>query len=390
MPDFYPITRRLLWRLQPEKAHKVALAALRLGLGFFATDHRSRRPDPPILTQSLWGLTFTNPIGIAAGFDKDAWVPDRILGCGFGAVEVGTVTPKPQRGNDGPRVFRLDDQNSIINRMGFPSAGLSVVENRLAKRRRNRGIVGVNLGKNRNTSDAAVDYAEGVQRMAPLADYLVINVSSPNTPGLRDLQRREPLEALFDQVMHTRDAAQVRPPLLVKIAPDLSTEERADIAAVSLAAGIDGIIIANTTTTRPIGSEPPFDKPGGLSGPSLFELSTNLLSEFYELTSGRIPLIGVGGISTAEEAYAKIRAGASLLQIHTALIFAGMSLVGRIKEGLTRLLVADGFTNIADAVGADHRDGGRSKYPQRIQASSSSPALQHYISPELASLSAAD
>src|SRR3954447_2224568 len=388
MPDLYPLARRLLWRLEPETAHKVALTALRWHLGFFATDHRSRRPAPSILAQSLWGLKFDNPVGVAAGFDKDAYAPDQILKCGFGAVEVGTVTPKPQKGNDGERVFRLDGDASIINRMGFPSDGLAVVEKRINRRLKRRGVLGINLGKNRDTPDAAADYVEGVCRMAPFADYLVINISSPNTPGLRDLQRREPMEALVAKVMRARDAGTVRPPLLVKIAPDLSSDECADIAAVSLATGIDGIIIANTTTSRPAGSGERFKKQGGLSGPPLLHLSTELLSEIYKLTSGRIPLIGVGGISSAEDAYAKIRAGASLVQIHTALIFGGMSLVGQIKDGLVRLLSADGFANIADAVGANHKDGRRSLTRQTAPADRRYSS--EYASPGFASASTAN
>jgi len=252
--------------------------------------------------------------------------------------------------------------------MGFPSAGLNVVEKRLSGRRRARGIVGVNIGKNRETADAALDYAEGVRRMAPHADYLVINISSPNTPGLRDLQRREPLEALISRVMDARSDARVTPPLLVKIAPDLSTDETADIASVCLSTGIDGIIIANTTISRPSETTNAlFGQAGGLSGPYLFERSTKLLSDVYVLTSGRIPLIGVGGISNAEEAYAKIRAGASLIQIYTALIFAGMSLAERIKSGLTKLLAADGFVNISDAVGVDHRRDPRTASSKPVQ-----------------------
>lgn len=365
MPDLYPFARKLLWRLPPERAHKAALRALGLRLGFLVTG--PRHADPPILGQSLWGLRFPNPVGVAAGFDKDALVPNEMLNCGFGAVEVGTVTPRPQRGNDAPRLFRLDQENSIINRMGFPSAGLDVVEKRLSRRRRARGIVGVNIGKNRETADAALDYAEGVRRMAPYADYLVINVSSPNTPGLRELQRREPLEALISRAMDARSDAKATPPLLVKIAPDLSPDETADIAAVCLSTGIDGIVIANTTISRPSQTTAVFDQAGGLSGPYLFERSTKLLSDVYGLTSGRIPLIGVGGISNAEEAYAKIRAGASLIQIYTALIFAGVSLVERIKSGLAKLLAADGFANISDAVGVDHKRDPRISSSKPVQ-----------------------
>jgi len=355
MPDLYPLARQLLWRLPPEKAHKVALQALRAGLGFLASNERPSDPDSPSLAQSLWGLRFKNPIGVAAGFDKNALVPDKLLQCGFGAVEVGTVTPKKQLGNAEPRLFRLDKDNAVINRMGFPSAGLDVVGRRLARRRKNNGILGVNLGKNRDTKIASVDYVEGIRRMAPLADYLVINISSPNTPGLRDLQRRAPLKALMAEVMREREKIGLSVPLLVKIAPDLSEDELSDVATVALELGIDGIIIGNTTVTRPAGlKSPEAREQGGLSGPQLFELSTALLFEMYRLTSGRIPLVGVGGISSAEDAYAKIRAGASLVQIHSALIFSGLSLVSRIKAGLVKLLYADGFSNIADAVGADH------------------------------------
>jgi dihydroorotate dehydrogenase len=386
MPDLYPLARQLLWRLQPETAHNVALHALKAGLGFLSTNKQARGPDSPILKQSLWGLTFHNPVGVAAGFDKDALVPNEILRLGFGAVEVGTVTPQPQGGYDKPRVFRLDQDNSIINRMGFPSAGLDVVAKRLASRRKEAGILGVNLGKNRDTEIASLDYTEALRRIAPLADYLVVNISSPNTPGLRDLQRRAPLEALLTALMGEREKAEHRPPLLIKIAPDLSEEERADIAAVALDTNIDGIIIANTTTTRPKLAAGVGRPLGGLSGPPLFELSTELLSDMYRLTSGRLPLVGVGGVSSAEDAYAKIRAGASLVQIHSALIFKGMGLVGQIKAGLVKMLTADGFANITDAVGADHRDGG-----QRTRRSGATvhdfPQSRGYEMPHLPALS---
>ncbi len=345
MPDFYPLARQLLWRLPPETAHKVALWTLRAGLGFLASNEKADQLDPPSLGQSLWGLRFNNPVGVAAGFDKDARVPDALLRRGFGAVEVGTVTPRKQAGNSHPTLFRLDEDKAIINRMGFPSAGLDIVEQRLANRRKGCGVLGVNLGKNRDTTTpVSEDYAEGIRRMAPLADYLVVNVSSPNTPGLRDLQRRDPLKSLMTDLIAIRNKTIKKPPLLVKIAPDLNLEECSDVAAVVLETGVDGIIIANTTLSRPPNLKSRHSgEQGGLSGPQIFVLSTNLLSEVYRLTAGRIPLIGVGGISSAEDAYAKIRAGASLIQIHSALIFAGLSLTTRIKTGLTRLLSADGF-----------------------------------------------
>jgi dihydroorotate dehydrogenase len=349
VPDLYPLVRPLLRALPPEAAHRLTLTGLAAGLG-----GTSRTPDPPELRQRLWGLDFPNPIGIAAGFDKDARAPDALLRLGFGFVEIGTVTPRPQAGNPKPRVFRLEADAALINRMGFNSGGLDRVVERLAMRRR-EGIVGVNIGKNRDSADAAPDYTEGVCRAAPLADYLVVNVSSPNTPGLRDLQARAVLEALLRQVLAARDETGARPPLLVKIAPDLTPEERADIAAVTLATGIDGMIIANTTIARPPElRSPEATEAGGLSGRPLFAPSTALLSEMYRLTERKLPLIGVGGVASAEDAYAKIRAGGSLVQLYTALVYAGPALLARIKTGLAALLRRDGFASVAEAVGADH------------------------------------
>jgi len=350
VPDLYPFVRPLLRALSPETAHKITLAALAAGLG-----GSSRAPDPPELRQRLWGLDFPNPIGIAAGFDKDARVPEALLRLGFGFVEIGTVTPRPQPGNPRPRVFRLEADTALINRMGFNSGGLDRAIKRMTARRREAGIVGVNVGKNRDSADAAPDYIEGVRRAAPVADYLVVNVSSPNTPGLRDLQARAVLEELLRQVLAARDGAGAPPPLLVKIAPDLAPDERADIAAVALATGIDGMIIANTTIARPPDlRSPKSNEAGGLSGPPLFEPSTTLLAEMYRMTEGKLPLIGVGGVASAENAYAKIRAGASLVQLYTALVFAGPALLGRIKTGLAALLRRDGFASVAESVGADH------------------------------------
>jgi len=350
VPDLYPLVRPLLRALPPETAHRLSLAGLAAGLA-----GASHTPDSPELRQRLWEFDFPNPIGIAAGFDKDAHAAEALLRLGFGFVEIGTVTPRPQPGNAKPRVFRLEADGALINRMGFNSGGLDRVLNRLAARRRGAGIVGINIGKNRDSAEAAPDYAEGIRRAAPLADYLVVNVSSPNTPGLRDLQARAVLETLLRQVLAARDEAGVRPPLLVKIAPDLTAEECADIAAVALATGIDGMIIANTTIARPPElRSPQASETGGLSGRPLFAPSTALLSEMFRLTEGRLPLIGVGGVASAEDAYAKIRAGASLVQLYTALVFAGPALLYRIKTGLAALLRRDGFTSVAEAVGADH------------------------------------
>lgn len=350
MADFYALCRPLLRALPPETAHHLTLTALAAGLG-----GRTRTPDPAILAQRLWDRDFPNPIGIAAGFDKEARAPDALLGLGFGFVEVGTVTPHPQPGNPTPRVFRLEQDAALINRMGFNSGGLDGLVARLAARRFPAGVVGVNIGKNRDSADAAADYAACVRRSAALADYLVVNLSSPNTPGLRDLQARAALDALLRRLLAARRETGAAVPLLVKIAPDLSSEERADIAAVALATGIDGIVVANTTVARPPGLRSRLaGEAGGLSGRPLFARSTALLGEIYRLTEGRLPLIGVGGVASAADAYAKIRAGASLVQLYTALVFAGPALLGRIKVGLAELLRRDGFASIAEAVGADH------------------------------------
>ena len=352
MIDLYPLIRPVLRRLPAETAHNLTLRALEAGLGRLIVDRVARGPDPPILAQRLWGLDFPNPVGLAAGFDKDARVPEVMRGFGFGFVEIGTVTPRPQPGNAKPRLFRLEKDQAIINRMGFNSGGLDAAINRLHRRPRT-AIVGVNLGKNRDSSDAVADYAEGIRRAAGVADYLVVNVSSPNTPGLRDLQRRASLQALLVPLLRTRDVGRRRVPLLVKIAPDLTPEQREDIASVALAAGIDGLIVSNTTVDRPAGLVSPYAiEAGGLSGRPLFAASTSLLADMYGLTLGRLPLIGVGGVASAVEAYQKIRAGACLVQLYTALVFAGPSLVTDIKKGLAELLRAEGFTCIAEAVGA--------------------------------------
>jgi dihydroorotate dehydrogenase len=263
------------------------------------------------------------------------------------------VTPKPQPGNPRPRVFRLQEDEAVINRMGFNSEGLDAVAARL-KRRKRRGLVGANLGKNKESADAAADYATGAAALAPLVDFLVINVSSPNTPGLRALQSRDVLTALIGRVQAALTGP--KPPLLLKIAPDLTPEDRVDIAGAALETRIDGLIVANTTLARPGSLKSPHrDQTGGLSGRPLFEPSTALLGEMYRLTGGRVTLIGVGGIASGGDAYRKIRAGASLVQLYTALIYQGPGLVAAIRRDLAACLHADGFARLADAVGADHR-----------------------------------
>src|SRR5271166_514258 len=289
MPDLYPLIRPLLSRLPAEAANALSLCALQCGLGPLFLPRGIQTPDPASLRQRLWGLDFANPIGLAAGCDKDARVPDAMIELGFGFVEIGTVTPRPQSGNPKPRLFRLDEDRAIINRMGFNSGGLDAVVHRLS-RRRHSGIVGVNLGKNRDTEDAAKDYEEGILRAVEVADYLVVNVSSPNTPGLRDLQARAVLDALLRQLVDARDNTGFRTPLLLKIAPDLTENQRCDIAEVAFATGVNGLIVANTTVDRPADLRSRNARQGGgLSGRPLFSASTALVADMYRLTEKRLP-----------------------------------------------------------------------------------------------------
>jgi len=336
----------LLRLLPAERAHQVTVALLKAGLVPAAETVRD-----PILESSHWGLNFPNPLGLAAGFDKNGEVPDAMLRQGFGFVEIGSVTPRPQPGNPKPRLFRLSQDFAVINRMGFNNHGLGYAAARLSARKR-VGIVGANLGKNKDQTDAVADYVAGVERLGPLADYLVINISSPNTPGLRALQGKEPLKALIDGVAKVLNDK----PLLLKIAPDLTAEDRADIAEVALASPLSGLIVSNTTIERPETLQSANAKEtGGLSGQPLFAPSTQLLSDMYRLTGGKLPLVGVGGIGSAEQAYAKIRAGASLLQLYSALVYKGPALVGEINRGLAKLLRRDGFSSLTEAIGTDAR-----------------------------------
>ncbi len=351
MSAIFDLALPLVRLLPPEAAHRATIRALAMG---FAP--KAAAPDPPSLQVKIWRHRLPNPVGLAAGFDKDAEAPDAMLAFGFGLVECGTITPWPQPGNPKPRLFRLYEDRAVINRLGFISRGLEAAARRLALRRERLGMVGANIGKNRDTQDEIGDYVEGVRVLAPLVDYLTVNISSPNTPGLRDLQRKSAVTRLIGALAEARAKLGLRnpPPLLLKIAPDLSAEERSDLAEAALASGIDGLIIANTTVARPAElTSPSAHEPGGLSGAPLFEPSTALLAEMYRLTSGKLPIVGVGGISSGADAYKKIRAGASLVQLYTALIFEGPRLVQRIKQELATLLARDGFTSVAAAVGAD-------------------------------------
>ena len=337
--------RPLLFRLDAERAHALTLGALRLGLGPKA------RADDPILTTTVAGLTFPNPVGLAAGFDKNAEVADAMLALGFGFAETGTVTPLAQDGNPRPRVFRLVEDRAVINRLGFNNDGLDAARARLWARRDRPGVVGVNVGANKDSADRIADYAAGVLGMARAARYITINISSPNTPGLRQLQDRAELTRLLAAVVAARGELPV--PLFVKVAPDLTPEDVADIAAVVLASGIDGLIVSNTTLARPPLASEHAGEAGGLSGVPLRDPATAMLRAFRRATGGRIVLIGVGGIASGADAYARIRAGASLVQLYTALVYDGPALVGRIKRDLAELLRRDGFRRVAEAVGVD-------------------------------------
>jgi len=360
--DLYPLIKPLVMRFDPELGHTFAILALRLGL----VPPQPRLAEPVLATR-VFGLDFANPVGLAAGFDKNAMAIDAMLAQGFGCVEVGTVTPRPQPGNPKPRLFRLVPDRAVINRMGFNNAGMEAMAARLAARKAKRpGIVGVNLGKNKDTERAVDDYVAGTLCLAPLADYIAINVSSPNTPGLRALQSREPLVEILAGVRGALDTVEKthgrRPPLLLKIAPDLTPEDLADIAAVCLGedlnlpegeTGVDGLIVTNTTWARDGLTSPLRGEQGGLSGAPLMDPSTAVLAAMYRLTQGLLPLVGVGGISTGADAYAKIRAGASLVQFYTAMVFDGPALGAKVARELADCLKADGFAHVADAVGAD-------------------------------------
>jgi dihydroorotate dehydrogenase len=339
----------LLRHLDPENAHALTVWGLRHGFGPVQD-----KADDAILRCRYWGFDFPNPIGIAAGFDKNGEVFDAMLRAGFGFAEVGTVTPRPQGGNPRPRMFRLSEDAALINRMGFNNQGLDRVAARLSNR--HGGVVGANIGRNKDADDAERDYAAAAGRLAPLVEYLVINVSSPNTPGLRALQDKDALGGLIRRVRAAIRDSVVRPPaLLVKIAPDLAADDEAGIAALAEEAQLQGLIVSNTTIERPASlTSLHRGEAGGLSGAPLMTPSTAQLARMYKATGGRIPLIGVGGVASGRDAYAKIRAGASLVQLYTALALQGPPLLAEIKADLARLLHSDGFRSVAEAVGADH------------------------------------
>ncbi len=347
MSVLHGVATRALRRLDPEAAHRLTIAALKAGLG-----PKAPRAPTPDLAVELAGLRLPNPIGLAAGFDKNAETPDAMLAAGFGFVECGTVTPLAQSGNPTPRLFRLSEDRAVINRLGFNNGGLEAYAARLAARPR-RGVVGANVGANKDATDRIGDYQTGLMRLWPLADYFTANISSPNTPGLRDLQSGDALQELLGRIAETRAALERqggRRPVFLKVAPDLKTAEIEQIAEAAIAHGLDALIVGNTTLSRPahLLSSHAMET-GGLSGAPLMDLSTRVLSQFRDAARGRIALIGVGGIASGADAYAKIRAGASAVQLYTAMIYEGPGLVTRIKRDLSSRLRADGFKTIAEA-----------------------------------------
>jgi dihydroorotate dehydrogenase len=350
----YDLARPLLFRLDPERAHELTLRSLEAGVY-----PRPAAPDDACLATTAWGLALPNPLGMAAGYDKDARVPDALMGMGLGHVEVGTVTPRPQSGNPHPRLFRLVRDGALINRLGFNNAGHAAALTRL-RQRRLHGVVGVNIGANRDAADRVADYVAGVRSFYDVASYLAINISSPNTPGLRDLQAPAALDDLLVRVLETREAIVAagapRRPIVVKLAPDIAAAELEPIVGVLMARGVDGIAVSNTTLARDGLAEAALAKEaGGLSGRPLLRRSTAMLARVYLLTGGRVPLIGIGGIDSGDAAIAKIEAGATLLQLYTGLVYEGPALVARIKSGLVDYVRRQRLTRIADATGRSAR-----------------------------------
>lgn len=338
---------KTLRSLDPETAHAIALKALALMPG-------SGPVTSPRLAGQVWGLDLPNPIGIAAGFDKNATAVRGAMRLGAGFLEIGGVTPRPQPGNPRPRLFRLAEDRAVINRFGFNNDGMEAIAARLAAARRTeRGIIGVNLGANKDSQDRVADYSAVLRSFAGLADFFTINVSSPNTEKLRDLQGRAALDRLLAECLAVRDDAAPGAPVLLKISPDLDDQGLRDVVEVCLARGVDGIVATNTTLSREGLRSPDAGQAGGLSGRPLFERSTETLRQVRRLTGGAIPLVGVGGVASAEDAYAKIRAGARLVQLYSAMVYEGPSLPARIARGLDALLARDGFASVEDAVGAD-------------------------------------
>ena len=339
----YPLIRPLVFALDAERAHRATIAALK-------TAHRNppRRFAPSLRTR-IAGIDFPSPVGLAAGFDKDAEVAEAMLGLGFGFVEVGTLTPQPQRGNPQPRLFRLAADRAVINRLGFNNGGQAAALDRLRRDLRLHGVVGVNVGANKDSADRIADYVEGVRTMSPVARYLTINISSPNTPGLRGLQDEGALTELLAAVREVRAGK----PIFLKVAPDLAAGDPARIVRGALDHGIDALIVANTTVSRPPLRSRLAGEQGGLSGAPLKALALDALRTFRAASGGALPLIGVGGIATADDAWERIRAGASLVQLYTAMVYEGPGIAMRIARGLADRLTREGLANISELVGTE-------------------------------------
>ena len=343
----YSLLRLALFQLDAETAHGLAIAALRLMPG-----NSVPAAEGP-LTSQVAGLTFPNPLGLAPGFDKDAQVADAVLRLGFGFMEVGTVTPLPQAGNPKPRLFRLTEDRAVINRMGFNNAGALTAGVRLRKRQGNPGIVGVNIGANKDTADRIGDYAVMMRYVGPLASYVTVNISSPNTPGLRALQDKGALDELLDAVLSARTEPGCNVPVFLKLAPDLEPQDIDDIADVAMKRGLDALIVSNTTISRPQLKSRHAGEAGGLSGAPLKDLALQRLRDFRKATGGAIPLIGVGGIASAQDAWVRIKAGASLVQLYSAMVYEGPGIARQINRGLVDLMRQEGFASIGEAVGSE-------------------------------------
>jgi dihydroorotate dehydrogenase len=339
----YPLVRPLVFALDAERAHRLTIAALRR-----LPPGRPPAPDP-VLAVEVAGLAFPSPLGLAAGFDKDGEVWRQMLGFGFGFVEIGTLTPRPQAGNPRPRLFRLPEDRAVINRLGFNNRGQAAAAARLGGSR--AGLVGANIGANKDSADRIADYREGIRAFAGVADYLTVNISSPNTPGLRDLQAAAALDELLAAVAEARGGRQ--PPVFLKVAPDLAPAEIGDIAEAAIRHGVDALIVANTTLSRPVLSSRHAGEGGGLSGRPLKALALERLRDFRRATGGALPLIAAGGVESAVDAFDRIRAGASLVQIYSALVYEGPGLVRRMGRELKAVLQSHGFSNVGEAVGSD-------------------------------------
>ncbi|WP_128891409.1 quinone-dependent dihydroorotate dehydrogenase [Erythrobacter sp. HKB08] len=340
----FSLARPALFLLDPERAHRLTIAGLRSAPAL---------PKPrfgPLATE-VAGIRFPNPVGMAAGFDKDGEVPDAVLGLGFGFTEVGSITPRPQAGNPKPRLFRLVEDRAVINRMGFNNGGAQAAAERLEARKDRGGVLGINIGANKDSEDRIADYAEMTRIMAPLATYLAVNISSPNTPGLRALQDEGALIALLDAVFDARGSE--GPPVFLKVAPDLEPADVDAISRIAIDKGLGALIVSNTTIDRPALKSSHAGETGGLSGAPLKPKALERLRDFRKATGGAMPLVGVGGISNAEDAWERIRAGASLVQLYSAMVYEGPGLAAKIVAGLERLMKRDGFSTIAEAVGSE-------------------------------------